>query len=45
KVNSNDILITLFLLLYITRVRAAHKGSNQAPVGLEAAHIEKKYIV
>lgn len=27
------------------RVRAAHKAFNQAPVVLEAAHMEKKYIV
>ncbi|KFP97895.1 hypothetical protein N329_05532, partial [Haliaeetus albicilla] len=45
KVNCNDILIILFLLLCITRVRVAHKGSNQAPVVLGAAHTEKKYIV
>ncbi|KFQ82628.1 hypothetical protein N335_00857, partial [Phaethon lepturus] len=45
KVNCNDILIILFLLLYVTRIRAAHKGSDQAPVVLGAAHTEKKYIV
>ncbi|KFM14014.1 hypothetical protein AS28_01582, partial [Pygoscelis adeliae] len=45
KVNCNDILIILFLLLYIKGVRAAHKGSNQAPVVLGAAHTEKKYTV
>ncbi|KFQ59773.1 hypothetical protein N334_02623, partial [Pelecanus crispus] len=45
RVNCNDILIILFLLLYITKVRAAHKGSNQAPVVLGAAHTGKKYIV
>ncbi|KFV51578.1 hypothetical protein N328_10090, partial [Gavia stellata] len=45
KVNCNDILTILFLLLYITRVRAAHKGSNQAPVAFGAAHTEKKYTV
>ncbi|KFZ52962.1 hypothetical protein N321_13446, partial [Antrostomus carolinensis] len=45
KVNCNNILIILFLLLYIMRVKAAHKDSNQAPVVLGAAHTEKKYVV
>ncbi|KFU95108.1 hypothetical protein M959_15281, partial [Chaetura pelagica] len=45
KVNCNDISIILFLLLHTTRIRAAQKGSNQAPVVLGAAHTEKKYIV
>lgn len=45
KVNCNDIVIILFLLLYIKGVRAAHKGFNQAPVVLGAAHTEKKYTV
>ncbi|KGL86554.1 hypothetical protein N301_15468, partial [Charadrius vociferus] len=45
KVNCNNVLFISFLLLYFMRVRAAHKGSNQAPVVLGDAHTEKKYIV
>ncbi|KFZ67154.1 hypothetical protein N338_06251, partial [Podiceps cristatus] len=45
KVNCNDILFILFLLLYIMRVRATHKGSNQVPIALGAARTEKKYVV